>query len=415
MSGIFINYRRDDAPGVAGRLYDYLAKTFSRRELFIDVDAIKPGLDFVKQLDSQVSQCDVMLALIGPQWLGLEDERGRSKLHGDKDYVRIEIASALRRDIPVIPVLIHGATMPAEDELPEDIKSLARRQALELRHTRFASDAEAIAASLKVALPSRKKRWAWPLAATACLLGIVGAGLFYVWPRAATPPEPIPSSQSSSRASESAKAATAKSEGSGQTASPTDQPAQHAAVPQGLGEVVAPTDKTAQPTVILLAGLGQTADLRRTDPDSWEWIENGATFKFRTVSASRSELLIHDPSRDMYHRLDLQAGTSFWRTGTTGSWIPHYRIVSYSTPPAREQLFADPTANSLPLDGCLYFARECGQAAASAWCTSKGFRTAIKFAGFRNVPQTYVLGDGSVCKTGPTVTCGTFTSITCGQ
>ena len=64
---------RDDAPGVAGRLYDFLAKTFSRRELFIDVDAIKPGIDFVKQLDSQVSQCDIMLALIGPQWLGLED------------------------------------------------------------------------------------------------------------------------------------------------------------------------------------------------------------------------------------------------------------------------------------------------------------------------------------------------------
>jgi hypothetical protein len=65
MTGIFINYRRDDAPGVAGRLYDHLARSFSRRDLFIDVDAIKPDLDFVKQLDTQVSQCDVLLALIG--------------------------------------------------------------------------------------------------------------------------------------------------------------------------------------------------------------------------------------------------------------------------------------------------------------------------------------------------------------
>jgi hypothetical protein len=332
MSGIFINYRRDDAPGVAGRLYDYLAKTFSRRELFIDVDAIKPGFDFVKQLDSQVSQCDIMLALIGPQWLGLEDEHGRRKLYGDKDYVRIEIASALRRDIPVIPVLIHGAKMPAEDELPEDLKSLARRQALELRHTRFASDADAIAASLKAALPKRKKRWAWVFAAAACLLGVVSAGLLYGWPRVA-PPEPMPS-QSFSPAPESARSPPIRSEGSGQAAPPMDQPAQPAAiVPHGLGEVVAPTDKPAQPAIILLTGLGQTADLRRTGPDSWEWLENSATFKFRTVSASSSELLIHDPSRDMYHRLNLQTGETFWRTGTTGSWTPHYRIISYSTPP----------------------------------------------------------------------------------
>jgi hypothetical protein len=194
-----------------------------------------------------------------------------------------------------------------------------------------------------------------------------------------------------------------------------EQPAQSAAVaPQGLGEVVAPTDKPTRLAVIVLAGLGQTADLRRTGPDSWEWLENNATFKFRTVSASNSELVIHDLSRDMYHRLNLQTGETFWRTGTTGIWTPHYRIVSYSTPPAQEQVFADPMANSLPLDGCLYFARECGQAAASAWCASKGFGTATKFTGFRNVPQTYVLGDGSVCQTGPTVTCGTFTSITCG-
>src|ERR1700688_2228303 len=83
MAGIFINYRRDDAPGVAGRLYDHLAKSFSRGELFIDVDAMKPGLDFVKQLDTQVSQCDVLLALIGPRWLKAEDEQGAQRLQGD--------------------------------------------------------------------------------------------------------------------------------------------------------------------------------------------------------------------------------------------------------------------------------------------------------------------------------------------
>jgi hypothetical protein len=79
MPGIFINYRRDDAPGVAGRLYDHLARSFSHGEIFIDVDAIKPGLDFVKQLDAQVSQCDVLLAIIGPHWLNAADDKGRRR------------------------------------------------------------------------------------------------------------------------------------------------------------------------------------------------------------------------------------------------------------------------------------------------------------------------------------------------
>ena len=153
MPGIFINYRRDDAPGVAGRLYDHLARSFSRGQLFIDVDAIKPGLDFVKQLDAQASQCDVLLAVIGPHWVNAADDKGQRRLDGDHDYVRIEIASALKRDIPVIPVLIDGASMPAEAKLPEDLKPLARRHALELRHTRFAADADAIVSVLHAALP----------------------------------------------------------------------------------------------------------------------------------------------------------------------------------------------------------------------------------------------------------------------
>lgn len=175
MTAIFINYRRDDAPGVAGRLYDHLAKSFARRDLFMDVDAIKPGLDFVEQLDSQVSNCDVLLALIGPHWLVAQNEQGQRRLYGNCDYVRIEIAAALKRDIPVIPVLIDGANMPTEVELPDDLKSLARRHALELRHTRFAVDADSIASALKDHLPPHKKRWVW-LVVAACLVGLAGLG-----------------------------------------------------------------------------------------------------------------------------------------------------------------------------------------------------------------------------------------------
>src|SRR5277367_68394 len=159
MAGIFINYRRDDAPGVAGRLFDHLVPKFSRRSIFMDVDAMKPGLDFVEQLDSQVSQCQVLLAVIGPHWLDAKDPNGQSRLSSDRDYVRIELASALKRNIPVIPVLVDGALMPSEDSLSDDLKPLVRRHALELRHTRFNADADAIVQALEEVVPRRHAPW----------------------------------------------------------------------------------------------------------------------------------------------------------------------------------------------------------------------------------------------------------------
>ncbi len=177
VGGIFINYRRSDAPGVAGRLFDHLAKEFPRHDLFIDVDAMKPGLDFVEQLDAQVSRCELLLAIIGPHWLTAVNEKGRRRLDDDNDYVRIELASALKRNIPVIPVLVEGVTMPSENDLPADLKPLARRQALELRHTRFAADADAIAAVLKNTLPRRGRGLAWSLVGAVMLVAVVGLGI----------------------------------------------------------------------------------------------------------------------------------------------------------------------------------------------------------------------------------------------
>ena len=190
MPGIFINYRRDDTPGVAGRLYDHLARSFSRGRLFIDVDAIKPGLDFVKQLDAQVSQCDVLLAVIGPHWVNAADDKGRRRLDGDHDYVRIEIASALKRDIPVIPVLVDGASVPAEAELPEDLKPLARRHALELRHTRFAADADAVVSALNAAMPRQKKPWFLPLVAGAAACVVIAGAVWWFAPFRSETPTP---------------------------------------------------------------------------------------------------------------------------------------------------------------------------------------------------------------------------------
>jgi hypothetical protein len=180
MARIFINYRRDDTPGVAGRLFDHLAMKYSRRELFMDVDAMQPGRDFAKQLESQVSQCHVLLAVIGPHWLDARDQAGKRRLDNDKDYVRIEIASALQRDIAVIPVLLDGAAMPSEESLPDNLKPLVRRHALELRHTRFAADADAIVHALEAVVPRRSVPWTW-VGGGIALAAVVAIAL--LWPK----------------------------------------------------------------------------------------------------------------------------------------------------------------------------------------------------------------------------------------
>jgi hypothetical protein len=90
MAGIFINYRRDDSRGLAGRLSDHLRRTFGQDAVFMDVDAMKPGFDFVKQLDAQVAQCDVVLAIIGANWFDAHGNKGQRRLDGANDYVRIE-------------------------------------------------------------------------------------------------------------------------------------------------------------------------------------------------------------------------------------------------------------------------------------------------------------------------------------
>src|SRR6478609_5598921 len=149
---IFINYRRDDSIGMAGRLHDRLAQTLGRDKLFMDVDHIPAGTDFVAHLNSQVAECDVVLVVIGPNWLVAKDESGGRRLDNPDDFVAIEIAAALARDIRVIPVLVDGARMPKASELPDRLKQLARRQAVEVRQNQFGRDAEALVERIREAL-----------------------------------------------------------------------------------------------------------------------------------------------------------------------------------------------------------------------------------------------------------------------
>lgn len=137
---IFISYRRADSAGYAGRIYDRLVAHFGEDAIFMDVDTIEGGVDFVKVLEDAVQSCDVLIALIGRQWLNIKDKGGKRRLDNPEDFVRIEIATALKRNIRVIPVLVDGIDMPQATELPESLKLLARRNALQVNHHAFNPD-----------------------------------------------------------------------------------------------------------------------------------------------------------------------------------------------------------------------------------------------------------------------------------
>ena len=154
---IFINYRRDDSIAVAGRLRDRLAEIFGPDNLFMDVDNIPVGINFDEYLKSQVGQCDAMLSLIGPNWLNAKDETGQRRLHKTDDFVAIEIAAALAREILVIPVLVDGTHMPKAGELPASLKPFALRNAIQVRNTNFGSDAEILIAKICEALGRDRK------------------------------------------------------------------------------------------------------------------------------------------------------------------------------------------------------------------------------------------------------------------
>lgn len=148
MTKIFISYRREDSQHQADRLHAVLKREAPRSSVFIDIDNIPVGIDFVEHLDRQVAQCDVLLALIGPDWLSAAEGAGGRRLDDSKDFVRIEIASALKRGIPVAPVLLDGAVMPKENQLPDDLRPLARRQGAEIRRSTFDDDAGRMIRSL---------------------------------------------------------------------------------------------------------------------------------------------------------------------------------------------------------------------------------------------------------------------------
>lgn len=171
MASIFISYRRADSAGLAGRLYDRLERHFRRNELFIDIDSIQAGSDFTQALERTLSLSRIVLVLIGPQWLDIRNAEGERRLDDPEDFVRREIEASLARDVSVVPVLLEDAVMPAAAALPESLRPLVRRQAIELRTRRFGPDCDDLVRTLKTLLkPARRMPLLWPAAAAALLL-----------------------------------------------------------------------------------------------------------------------------------------------------------------------------------------------------------------------------------------------------
>lgn len=164
MPSIFISYRREDTEGDARHLFEVLTNHYGKDSVFLDVEAIQKGRDFRVEIDKSVSTCSVLLALIGKTWLDQKNEAGDRRLDNLDDFVRLETASALKRDIPVMPVLLHGATMPRADQLPGDLKDLAYRNGVELTHARWHSDLDLLLRALDpyvkpTPAPALRKPW----------------------------------------------------------------------------------------------------------------------------------------------------------------------------------------------------------------------------------------------------------------
>jgi hypothetical protein len=188
MRAIFISYRREDAEGQAGRLFDDLAKQFGEQSVFMDVAGIEPGRDFRRAIDEQVASCGVLLALIGKRWLDAKDESGRRRLDDPMDFVRLETASAMKRAIPVIPVLVQGASMPRAEQLPPDLAELSYRNGVELTHARWDSDMQVLVKALRphVGLPPQSPKKSWRLIVAMLVAAIaVAIGAYVIYEKVA--------------------------------------------------------------------------------------------------------------------------------------------------------------------------------------------------------------------------------------
>jgi len=172
---IFVSYRVSDTAGETGRLVDALKQHFSDDQIFMDIENLEPGADFTEAIERSLGACDVFLAVIGPRWLG--NAGSEPRINNPNDWVRLEVGTALKRNVRVVPVLVDGGTLPNAEQLPEDLQPLLRRQSIEISNKRWRYDTDQLinflvntagippkraalqSASSPAAKPTKKKTW----------------------------------------------------------------------------------------------------------------------------------------------------------------------------------------------------------------------------------------------------------------
>ncbi len=186
MLPIFISYRREDSAAFSGRLFDRLSDLFGAENVFIDVAAIGMGQDYVQAIEERIASSRTMLVIIGDEWLDALKHSSRSE---ENDFVQLEISTALRLNLKVVPVLVSGARMPGESELPPELAPLARRNAVEIRNSHFHQDVTALLAGLDGGdvtassrpakeTSSRASGWKYLLAAAGVIILALGLSWF---------------------------------------------------------------------------------------------------------------------------------------------------------------------------------------------------------------------------------------------
>ncbi|MCA9464198.1 MAG: SUMF1/EgtB/PvdO family nonheme iron enzyme [Nitrospira sp.] len=152
MTKIFLNYRHEDSGGYALAIYQQLRQHFGPESVFRDVDSMDFGVDFVEEIERAVGSCQVLVATIGPQWVHITDDEGQQRLAHPHDWVRLELETALARNIRVLPILVGGAKMPREQELPESLRPVTRRRAFVLSPTASHTELDQLMQSLEKVL-----------------------------------------------------------------------------------------------------------------------------------------------------------------------------------------------------------------------------------------------------------------------
>lgn len=341
MGAIFISYRREDAEGHAGRLFEDLREVFGAESVFMDVVGIEPGVDFRKTIDAKVTSCSVLLALMGRQWLDLKGPDGRRRLDDAGDFVRLETAAALRRDIPVIPVLVQGAKMPTDTQLPDDLKDLAFRNGVELTHARWESDVQLLVRALSRHVQPLPKPAASAQASAGTGTGMGAPGL-----TAATGTGTGTGTGAGTAASTSGSGTrtlvmaggvaavalvvgmvVAQSDGESSVPAPLESPTQ----------AQEPTNSAAPPAaahvtqVVVGDARGRVLGRYVALPQGG-WVETGpddpqARFEFTQTGRSDSEVQLYDRSRDVHIRLDLAGRRVMYAEGQ-GAETLLYQIVA---------------------------------------------------------------------------------------